>query len=137
MPTLEVVVNELKFLTDRISTQVRAIAIGLIATTWGLLIGDIKLNITISNTQKHQLLIICAIAIVVMFCDFLQYFFGYFYTSNLRKKINEAKSKECKKDGKDILRKLRSFFFYVKQFLLVIGVIWLIKVMMGLLFFQG
>jgi len=128
MPTLDTVKEDLNFLTDRISTQIRTIAIGLIIITWGLLIGDIKLNIEILDTQKYQLLTICAIAVIVMFLDFLQYMFGYFYTSSLRKKMIDKNLAQSEVDERNILWFFRCFFFHVKQYLLVIDVIWFIKI---------
>lgn len=133
MVTRKKVNEELDFLTDRLSSQVRAIALGLIAITWGLLIGDVKLNSVISRDQRYGLLSICAIALFALFLDFLQYMFGYWYVNFLRKKMNIAKVDEYEKNEKDLRWQGRYFFFYAKQAFLVVAVVWLIVIMGNIL----
>lgn len=80
MATKQEILEEIKFLSDRISVQVRTISLGLLAITWGLLIAESNVAIEIARQMGKSLMIIGGLAILTMFFDFLQYFFGYWFT---------------------------------------------------------
>jgi putative endonuclease len=90
MPTKLQVIEQLDFLSDRISTQVRTVSLGVLALTWGLLIGESQVAKALSQQWKTNLVGIGATAILVMFLDFLQYAAGYRDNMKLREKMNRA-----------------------------------------------
>lgn len=69
------VLEDLNFSSDRLSTEVREISLGLLALVWALLVGEVKLN---APDSTRILLVIAAVAVLTMLFDFLQYLGGYF-----------------------------------------------------------
>ena len=128
MPTLEKVIEDLNWLSDRISTQVRTMSIGLLAITWGLLIGKPEISQPLPLWLKKNLLAIGILTLVVMLSDFLQYFFGLLVVDSLRKSMEKMKQTEAEYDYGTITYRLRKLFFWVKLVLVVIACIWFLAV---------
>lgn len=128
MPTLKEVIEDLNWLCDRISTQVRTMSIGLLAITWGLLIGKPEITQPLPLWLKKNLLAIGILALVVMLSDFLQYFVGFWVVDSLRKSMEAKKQTEAEYDYGTIPYKLREFFFWAKLVLVVIACIWFLAV---------
>ena len=128
MPTLEKVIEDLDWVCDRISTQVRTISIGLLAITWGMLISKPEISEPLPLWLKKNLLAIGILGLVTMFSDFLQYFFGLLVVDGLRKSMEEKKQTEAEYDYSTITYKLRDFFFWAKLVLVVIACIWFLAV---------
>jgi hypothetical protein len=120
------VIKEMDFLSDRISTQVRTVAVALLAITWGLLIGRSDVAIGISHKMKNGLLIIGTIAVLCMFLDFLQYFFGYLNNQQLLSELEKEKKEEGQYNYLSCSYKLRSKLFWIKQIFLIVGVGWFV-----------
>ena len=71
-----VVLADLDFATDRLSTQVRQLSLGVLAVSWALLVKD---EGTPSLTLGTPVLLgFAAMAILTMVVDFLQYLAAYF-----------------------------------------------------------
>ena len=128
MPTLKEVIEDLNWLCDRISTQVRTMSIGLLAITWGLLIGKPEISQPLPLWLKKNLLAIGILTLVVMLSDFLQYFFGLLVVDSLRKSMEKMKQTEAEYDYGTITYRLRKLFFWVKLVLVVIACIWFLAV---------
>ena len=128
MPELDKIISEKNFVTDRISTQVRIIAVGLLATTWSLLIG--KVNIFINTIQSYRVhfILISIISVIVLMFDFLQYECKYL---NIKEKIKLMNNKDLTKADydEDIYYKLSVVFFVTKQLTLLFGIIYFITIM--------
>ena len=88
------ILKEKDFHSEKISTQVRTVALGLLITIWGFLIGQSKTTFTINASLKNCLLWIGLLSLVVLFFDFLQYLFGYLNNSYLMHKIEKDKLDE-------------------------------------------
>jgi hypothetical protein len=134
MASKQDILKEKEFLSDRISTQVRTVALGLLGITWGLLIGKSDAAVEIASSIGKHLMAIGGIAILTMFLDFLQYLFGYWYTDNLIKEMEKANEEEGKYRYSDLRYRLRTFMFCSKQISLIIGVMWLFVVLFIYLF---
>ena len=124
MPTKKTIIEELQWLSDRISTQVRTLGIGLLAITWGLLITKPDIVYPLSENLKKNLLIVGIVALMAMVYDFLQYFFAYLNTRRLLGKTEREKLTEVHYDYSAIYYKLRNFFFWAKQIFLLIACVW-------------
>lgn len=128
MPNIEEIISEKNDVTDRISTQVRIIAVGLLATTWSLLIG--KVNIFINTIQSYRVhfILISIISVIVLMFDFLQYECKYL---NIKEKIKLMNNKDLTKADydEDIYYKLSVVFFVTKQLTLLVGIIYFITIM--------
>lgn len=129
MPTKPEVIGQLDFLSDRISTQVRTVSLGVLALTWGLLIGESESARALSRQWKTNLIGIGGTAIVAMFLDFLQYAAGFRDNFKLRAKMNEASLTEADYDEKALTWRLRLLFFRAKQWVLAFAVLWLLYVL--------
>ena len=123
------VIEQLNQLTDRLSTQVRTVALAVLALTWGLLIGESDVALSVTQSLKTHLLAIGAMAIVVMFMDFLQYVCGHRNTSRLLSKMEEKDLKETEYDYEALSYKCRRWLFLSKQWVLAFTVIWLLIVL--------
>ena len=129
MPNIEEIISEKKFVTDRISTQVRIISVGLLATTWSLLIGQVNIFINTLQCFRIHFILISIFAIITLVLDFLQYKFSYL---NIDKTINKMRNEKIDKadyDDKDICYKLSTFCFKNKQLTLLVGVVYFIITM--------
>ena len=133
MPKLEEFISEKNFVTNRISKQVRTIAIGLLATTWSLLIGQINIFKDILQCSRIHFILISIIAIIVLFFDFLQYEFSYL---NINKKIKIMNDKDLKQSDyeEDSCFKCSQFFFIAKKLFLFIAVGYFITTMFIIIF---
>jgi hypothetical protein len=123
------VLDQLTSVSDRLSTQVRTVALGILALTWGLLVGDSTAAKDISSHWRGNLVALGGLAVLVMFLDFLQYVAGYYNVRALQKKMEKEGLAEVRFDDTSWSWKLRLFFFYAKQWALAINVTWLLIVL--------
>ena len=131
MPTIEKIFEELHWLSDLISTQVRTISVSLLIITWGLIIGKPEISQPLPQGLKKNLLVIGILALIAMFGDFLQYFFGYWNADSLRKTMEQEGQTEAEYDYRAITYKLRAFFFWFKQTTVLIACIWFLAVIIS------
>ena len=114
--------DQLTKMSDKISEQVRAVCLGILAVTWGLLVGDSGIAKAISNQLKGSLLAIGVAAIMVMVLDFLQYVAGYFDTLLIFNDAQARNATEASWDSGSFLYRMRQFCFYFKQVMLLVVV---------------
>jgi len=136
VPNIKDIIEELQFISDRISTQVRTIALGLLAIAWAILVGDSTFLRKLSEGLGKNLLLIACLSIFVLLLDFLQYVVAYIYVDQVRNAAEELK-KEDSKNGESneidypvsTLRKFRSAFFWAKQIVLVVTLVFFLLVL--------
>ena len=133
MPELKDFISEKGFVTDRISTQVRIIAIGLLATTWSLLIGQVNILKDIFQCSRAHFILISIIAIITLVFDFLQYEFSYLNIDKTIKAMNNKKLMKADYE-EDNYFKYSQFFFIAKQYILLFGVAYFIVCMVIIIF---
>lgn len=128
MPELKDFISEKNDVTDRISTQVRIIAVGLLATTWSLLIGQVNIFINTIQSYREHFILISIISVIVLMFDFLQYECKYL---NINYKIKLMNDKDLTKADydEDIYYKLSVVLFVTKQLTLLVGIIYFIIIM--------
>jgi hypothetical protein len=124
MPTIEEIIDDLQWISDRISTQVRTLGLGLLAITWGLLISEPRIADSLSDTARKHLLIVGVVALGAMICDFLQYIFAYVNTKCLFNEIEEKKVHKADYDYTAVTYRCRKIFFWSKQILMLIAITW-------------
>lgn len=129
MTSKATILEELKYLTSTLSTQVRTTALGALAFSWGLLIGDSPVARSLAGQLKWHLVGIGAMAILTMFLDFGQYFAGYINASSLYQTLEAAKANEGEYDYSSLSYRLRVYLFYGKIVSLTLTVIWLLSVL--------
>jgi hypothetical protein len=123
------VLSELEKVTDRISTRVQTTAVGVLALTWGLLVGDSSVAKSVSAELRSNLLLVGAAAVFVLFLDFLQYFAGYISTKKVYDEMEKKDVDVGKYDYDSLAFRLRTCLFWAKQFALMITVIVLLIVL--------
>jgi hypothetical protein len=85
----------LDVVTDKLSTQVRTLAVGLLAFAGGLLVaglGAVKPNgqgLQLPDWVQSRLLLIAALALVTLLFDVLQYVLLYVLTRQTRERLND------------------------------------------------
>jgi len=115
VPEIKDVVSELQFISDRLSTQVRTVALGLLAISWTILVGDSAFLRSLAEGLGKSLLGVAILCVLALFLDFLQYVAGYAYVKRALAAAEKNESKEVDYDPDSFLIKLRSFLFWVKQ----------------------
>jgi len=93
VPTDEQLITRLDVVTDKLSTQVRTLAVGLLAFAGGLLVaglGAVKPNgqgLQLPDWVQTRLLLIAALALVTLLFDVLQYVLLYVLTRQTRERL--------------------------------------------------
>ena len=129
MSVLDDIYKELDWLTDRLSTEVRTVALGVLAVAWGLLMSDKGPTQEVAQQRKWHLLFIGGGCVLVLFLDYLQYFAGYINTSEVRKSYEKDPPVQTTYQSKKVSWFFRRFFFVAKQVALAAVVIWLMIVL--------
>ena len=124
MVTREKIMDQLDWLTDKLSTQVRTVALGVLALSWGLLVGESSAAKAVNDVHRNQLLFVGLLAVLVMFCDYLQYLAGYFNVYGVYREMSIKNAGETEYEENFFLL-ARKFLFRAKQWLLAGTVIWL------------
>jgi len=129
MPRKEEVIQQMDWLSDRLSSQVRSVALGILALTWGLLIGADSIPGAINPSH---LLFVGLLAILAMSCDFLQYAAGY---RNARRLYMEMRTTGAPEAGYpvDFYRRCRDYLFAAKQWIVGLAAAWLIGLLLAAL----
>lgn len=129
MPSLDKIVEELQFLSDRLSTQVRTLGLGMIALVWALLSGASSESLDFKTGEKHKLILVAVLALVAMTLDFLQYVFGYVHTNRLHRELLDEGRDQGDYDYHELWYRARAGCFWAKQVVIFTAVVWLVWVM--------
>jgi hypothetical protein len=129
--SLKDIADELKTLSDTLSSQVRSIALGLIALVWAFLTGLKDTALAIDDGTRRDLLGVALVAVAALVLDYAQYVFGYWDSLRILRAAEEADETEAFYDRRDLRYRARSACFNLKQIVLLIGVAW-----MGLIIFR-
>jgi hypothetical protein len=127
VPGINDVVSELQFISDRISTQVRTVGLGLLAITWAILVGESAFLRKLSEGLGRKLLFIGILCIAALLLDFLQYVIGYAYVDGVLKRAESQDLKEIDYDTHNILWISRSLAFWVKQVLVIAALVFFLQ----------
>jgi len=121
--------QEAQWLSDRLSVQVRWVAVGILAFVWGLIISPPK-GLDLS---PKLLLWAGLLAILALLLDLLQYLFGYLYTMQTLRKIEKGKTEQSY-NRRHPLYRLRDACFVAKQIVVfVAGILLVVAVVPPLL----
>jgi len=123
VPELKEITKELEFISDKLSTQVRTVAIGLLAITWAILVGDSSFLRKLSEGLGKRLLLIGVLSIFVLLVDFVQYMVGYIYVDKTLKAAEAKDLTETDYDPHSPLYQFRSILFWTKQFVLILTLV--------------
>jgi hypothetical protein len=127
MPTKAKLLEELDWLTDKISTQIWTLNLGTLATTWSLLIaaGSVeKLRIGPANA-----IFIMFLCIAAMLCELGQYFAGYRNDRSILDRLESSGQTEFEYDKSAPLYILRKWLFCAKIALTLFAALWLVVIL--------
>lgn len=119
MPRLPEVIEELQFLSTQLSIQVRTIALGLLAVSWGLLIGSSPVALEVVGGLRTGLLRVGLLAILVLLLDLAQYVCAY---RNVYTTLRAAEARgrtEVTYNPHAWLYRLRTWLFWSKLWLIL------------------
>ena len=121
--------------SDRISTQVRTLAIGVLAILWALWTTDSAAARNISGYLRYQGFWLAAVAVLALLSDFGQYVSGYVNSLLVKKRMEDQKVDKALLDYSAPLYVCQNILFFVKQALVAICTIWLL-IVLGVMLIQ-
>jgi hypothetical protein len=134
MPTKKELCDDLDFMSDRLSTQTRTIALGLLAATWALLLSESPSAKTVASSLSIHLLLIGDVCVIALLIDYFHYVSGYFVDYELLKRMEANKLDSAQFEKSDLLYKLRKYCFYGKQIFTIVGAVWFLLAIASRLF---
>ncbi len=129
MPNLQSIIDELQSLSDRVSTQVRTITIGLLAVSWTILVGESTALRSLSAELRPKLLIVISLCVGTLVIDFLQYVCGYILVDKTRKEVEAAGKQSGEYDYRSPFWIMRTGFFWLKQVATLVAAVWFITLL--------
>ena len=124
---------DLNALSETISTQVRSIALGLVALVWALLTGLKDTPLAVDGGTRRQLLWVALVAVGALVIDYSQYLFGYLDSLRiLRKAERENKSQTAYSKSSPYYR-ARAACYWIKQLTILSGASWMGLIILRLL----
>ncbi|MBP7088463.1 MAG: hypothetical protein KBB01_04105 [Candidatus Omnitrophica bacterium] len=120
---IEHFIEKRHFASNRISTQVRAISLGLIVIIWGFLIDRSATSFITSAGEKKGLMFVGFLALLSMVLDFLQYLCIYINTNNLCNEMEKEGLETKNYDYSALSYRYANKFFWIKQLCLAIALI--------------
>jgi hypothetical protein len=129
--------KELDFVTGQLSTQVRTLAFGTLAFTWGLFVSNSPFARALTARLDWQLVVVSIIAVLAMSLDFLQYLSGYINVDTLFNLMETNEVTEGHYDYDSLSWKVRKWSFRGKLLTLIIAVLWLLCILAYWLFITG
>src|SRR5438093_350069 len=110
--------DDIDFLSDRISTQVRTIALSVIAIAWLFLVGGKDGPILRVPPSRDLLLWAGALSLGALIVDYLQYLMGYLDGKRVLREGERDNVTDFHYDYRATTYKLRTWFYWGKQGLL-------------------
>jgi hypothetical protein len=101
--------EEAQWLSDRLSVQVRWVAVGILALVWGLIISPPR-ELALS---PRLVLLAGLLAVAALFVDLLQYIVGYVYTMRILRRMERGA--DASYNRRHLLYRLRHYCFVAKQ----------------------
>jgi hypothetical protein len=102
------VLEELDFLTEKLSSLVWTLNVGALGITWTLLITDVPVNFRFSVRNAVWVFVPCLLSILG---EIVQYLAGYFLMRRACKKMEKDRLEDYQFDETDFLHRVRRFFF--------------------------
>jgi hypothetical protein len=126
---LTAIYERLDFASDRLSTQIRTLALGVLALIWLFLSGSKDVADLRLSASNKQLLAIAGLCITALLIDAAQYWASYLSSNAVRKEAEEKNHKEAEYDETSLLRRLQQGCFWAKQVAAVLATAWLLVIL--------
>lgn len=118
--------DDLDWVSNRISEQVRRIALGVLAMAWLFLAGGSNAPNIHMPGPARALLAIAGLAVAALLCDYIQYLAGYVAASKVRRVAEGGGGEKASYSTHGGWYRLRSVLFWVNQVLAGGATIWLL-----------
>lgn len=121
MPSKDKIIEDLQAISDQISSQVRTLAISLMAIAWGALIGEPEPLKKVIGNHVFELLMMGGLAFAALLVDWFQYVTGYMCSRSILRNVEKVGDTDGKYDYRGWHYRLRTWFFWGKQLLIIIA----------------
>jgi hypothetical protein len=113
--SVEQLIEDLGYLSDRLSTQVRTIALSVLALIWLFLAGGDQAPHLVQYPPRWSLLAVAVLALLALAADHLQYVFGYVSSKRTLDGAEVAGVSETEIEYRTWPYRLRTGMFWTKQ----------------------
>lgn len=127
--SLTKIYDNLNFASDRLSTQIRTLTLGVLALIWLFLSGGKDVASLKLVAGKKQLLSIAGLCVLTLLSDAVQYWASYLSSNAVRQKAERAKQSEAEYDERSFMRRLQQGSFWAKQITAIIATTWLLLIL--------
>lgn len=121
--------ENLDFASDRLSTQIRTLTLGVLALVWLFLSGDKDAPALKLSTDKRQLLAIAGLCVLTFLIDAVQYWAYYLSSNAVRQKAEDDQKKEAEYNEATFMHRLQRVSFWAKQITSVLATAWLLVIL--------
>jgi hypothetical protein len=104
-------IDDLDWLTDKISSQVWTLNLGILGTTWTLLIASSNTKLQFQPAEAFPILFLC---IVSLTCQMLQYLSGYKNDMLILHRMEKQNHQTFEFDATAFFYRCRNLFFRAK-----------------------
>jgi len=118
----------LDFASDRISTQVRTLALGVLAVVWLFLSGSKDVAALNLSAGNRQLLSVAGLCVFTLLIDAVQYVASYLSSNAVRKAAEKANETKAEYDENSAMRRVQQACFWAKQITAVLATGWLLVI---------
>ena len=118
--------DDLNFASDRLSTQIRTLTLGVLALVWLFLSGGKEAPALKLVAKPKKLLAIAGICILTLLIETVQYWAFYLSSNAVRKEAEDNDQREAEYDETSRMRRLQQGCFWAKQITALIATGWLL-----------
>jgi len=122
--------KDLDFATDRLSTQIRTLTLGVLALVWLFLSGGKDIPALKLRAGNRQLLAIAGLCVLTFLIDAVQYWALYRSANTVRREAEGHNRKEAEYDEASLVRRLQHGCFWAKQTTALLATIWLLLILL-------
>src|SRR2546423_1300308 len=123
------VYERLDFVSDRLSTQIRTLTLGVLALVWLFLSAGKNAPAISLIAGNKQLLGIATLCVLTLLLDASQYWASYVSSNAVRKEVESKNLTQADYDETSFLRRLQVGCFWAKQFTAIVATAWLLLIL--------
>jgi hypothetical protein len=124
--TLSELRSELNALSDKISTQLRAVNLGVLGLVWLLLLKKAEVQTLAASIPETTLLLIALFCIVALLLELLQYLLGEWVVDRAYDVAEASASKTTSYDADSFAYRGQAWCYHLKKLLTVGAALWLV-----------
>jgi hypothetical protein len=126
---LTAIYERLDFASDRLSTQIRTLTLGVLALVWLFLSGGKDVPALKLRAGHKQLLVLAGLCVLTFLIDAVQYWASYLSSNAVRREAESQDQTEAEYDEASFMRRLQQGSFWAKQITAVLATAWLLVIL--------